>query len=294
MADVGTLRTMTLRDGRTLAWAEFGDLAGKPVMYFHGFPGSRLEARSAHDAALKAGARILAVDRPGFGRSSPRPGRRIMDWPADVCEWGDALGLERFAALGVSGGGPYAAVCAYRIPDRLTRVAIVCGVGPFDIPHSTEGMMPMNRMLFGLSRYSELFPRLIMAYMARQIRKNPEAARARMSAQMPEVDRQAMERPEMRDAFTASALEALRQGAREAGHESALYARPWGFRLEDIEREVLLYQGELDANVPPAMGRYQASALPNCSAQFYPDEGHLSLALNRVGEVLEALLADPA
>jgi pimeloyl-ACP methyl ester carboxylesterase len=213
-----------------------------------------------------------------------------MDWPADVCELADHLGLEHFAAMGVSGGGPYAAVCAYRIPNRLTNVAIVCGMGPFDIPEATEGMMTMNRMLFGLSRYSEIFPRLIMAFMARAIRKNPDAAMAQMRRRLPEPDQKAMDRPEMRDSFATSALEALRQGTREAAHEAALYARPWGFRHEDIEREVLLYQGELDVNVPPAMGRYQASALPNCRAQFYPDEGHLSLAIGRIDEILEALV----
>ena len=290
MAEAKRLCTMPLRDGRTLAWAEFGDSAGKPVLYFHGFPGSRLEARSAHDAAVKMGVRILAIDRPGFGHSSPKPRRRIMDWPADVCELADHLGLEHFAAMGVSGGGPYAAVCAYRIPNRLTNVAIVCGVGPFDIPQATEGMMTMNRMLFGLSRYSEIVPRLIMAFMARAIRKNPDAAMAQMRRRLPEPDQKAMDRPEMRDSFATSALEALRQGTREAAHEAALYARPWGFRHEDIEREVLLYQGELDVNVPPAMGRYQASALPNCRAQFYPDEGHLSLAIGRIDEILEALV----
>ena len=290
MAEPRTLCTMSLRDGRSLAWAEYGDPAGKPVLYFHGFPGSRLEARPTHDAAAKAGARVLAIDRPGFGHSSPKRGRRIMDWPADVCAFADHLALERFAAMGVSGGGPYAAVCAYRIPDRLTNVAIVCGVAPFDIPAATEGMMRMNRLLFGLSRYSELFPRLMMAVMARSMRRNPDAAIKQMRARMPEPDQKVLDRPELRGSFLGSALEALRQGTHEAGHESALYARPWGFRLEDISREVLLYQGELDVNVPPGMGRYQANALPNCRAHFYPDEGHISLVLDHSEEILAALL----
>jgi pimeloyl-ACP methyl ester carboxylesterase len=112
-----------------------------------------------------------------------------------------------------------------------------------------------------------------------------------MSKRLPAPDRTLMQRPELLESFATGALEALRQGARAAGHESALYARPWGFRLEDISREVLLYQGELDVNVPPAMGRYQAHALPNCRAHFYPGEGHVSLAVNRAEEILGALVS---
>ncbi len=291
MAEAENLHTIALRDGRSLAYAEFGAPDGVPVLYFHGFPGSRLEAELAGEAAAKAGARIIAIDRPGFGHSSPQRRRRILDWPADVCALADSLQLTHFAAMGVSGGGPYAAVCAYRIPDRLSRVAIVCGVGPFHAPHATRGMSRMNRVLFGISRYSAWLPRLALAVMARVVRRDPLRAIAQMSKCLPAPDRAVLARPQVIESFTRGALESLRQGTREAAHESTLYPRPWGFRLEDITREVLLYQGELDVNVPPSMGRYQAQALPNCRAHFYPTEGHLSLVINRADEILGALVA---
>ncbi len=281
---------VTLPDGRTLAYDVCGDPGGRPVLYFHGFPGSRLEGRLGHDGAAKAGARLIVVERPGFGHSSFQPGRRILDWPDDVAALANALGLKRFGVVGVSGGGPYAAACAYRIPQRLTGVAMVCGVGPFDAPEATRGMMRLNRILFRLSRYSKTAPRLILASMARQIRRDPARALAQMRAIMPEPDRRSLDGPGVAEHFMASALEALRQGSRPAGLESQLYARPWGFRLEDVTREVHLYQGELDVNVPPSMGRYQASALPNCRAHFYADEGHLSLVLNHLEEILSAVL----
>ena len=287
MAD---FETRELRDGRTLAFTEFGAPDGRPVLYFHGFPGSRLEARLSADTAAKVGARVIAIDRPGFGRSSPKPGRRLLDWPDDVVELADSLGLPRFAVMGVSGGGPYAAACAYRVPERLTGVAIVCGVGPFDVPDARRGMMPMNRILFGVSRYSTTIPGLFFRLARRGLLRDPARAMERMSRGLPEVDRQAMARPEIRDSFAATALEALRQGSRNAAHESQLYARPWGFRLQDISCEVHVYQGELDRNVPPTMGRYQASALPNSRPHFYPDQGHLSLALDRQEEILKTLV----
>src|SRR4051794_20731127 len=124
------LRQLRLSDGRRLAYCEYGSPAGKPVLYFHGWPGSRLEAKLADPVAKKFNAKIIAIDRPGFGMSDFKPNRTLLDWPLDVCELADALGLDRFAVVGVSGGGPYALACARRIPERLTSVAVICGVGP--------------------------------------------------------------------------------------------------------------------------------------------------------------------
>jgi pimeloyl-ACP methyl ester carboxylesterase len=289
MAEPELLKQVQLADGRTLSYARFGSPDGRPVLYFHGFPGSRLEPRMGLDAAEKAGVELIGIDRPGFGHSTRKPGREFLDWPDDVTELADALGFERFAVMGVSGGGPYAAVCALRIPERLTRAAIVCGVGPFQAPGATEGMMRANRFLFGAARYAPLLVRLLMASMARGLIKNPERALEKMATRLPEPDRIVLENPEVRDAFLASPAEAFRQGTRSSVEEARLYARPWGFKLEDIRMPVSLFQGELDVNVSPSMGRYQASAIPNCQAHFYPDEGHLSLAINRMDEILATL-----
>jgi pimeloyl-ACP methyl ester carboxylesterase len=282
-------RSVTLSDGRTLAYAEYGDPSGSPVFYFHGFPGSRLEPSVSRDAMSRLGLRVIAADRPGFGQSDPKPGRRIVDWPADVAELADALELPRFAVMGVSGGGPYSLACAHEIPDRLTQAAVVCGVGPFDAEGATTGMNTMNRILFGSARYTELLPRLFMAFMARAIRKDPAKAMQQMISRMPEPDRAVLSSPGFMDEFAKGASESFRQGVRPAGYEASLYARDWGFRLGDIEREVHLFQGELDVNVPPVMGRWQANALRNCRARFYPEEGHISLLVNQLGDIAAAL-----
>src|SRR5438046_6812360 len=124
------VRQLRLRDGRRLGYCEHGVRAGKPILYFHGWPGSRIEAQLAAPAARRYNARLIAVDRPGFGMSDFKAHRTLLDWPADVAELADTLGLDRFAVAGVSGGGPYALACARRIPDRLTSVIVVCGLGP--------------------------------------------------------------------------------------------------------------------------------------------------------------------
>ena len=113
--DDTTASTIRLQDGRRLGYADLGDAGGTPVFYFHGFPSSRLEACMVEEHARRLGVRLLAVDRPGYGLSDDLPGRTIPDWPDDVVALADALGLERFAVVGSSGGGPYAIACAARI-----------------------------------------------------------------------------------------------------------------------------------------------------------------------------------
>ena len=121
---------LTLPDGRQLAWAEFGTAAGSPVLYCHGFPGSRLEAAFADGTAKHAGVRLIAADRPGVGLSDRLPGRSVLGWVDDIRALGDHLDIERFHVVGVSGGAPYALACAFALPDRIPSVAIVSGVGP--------------------------------------------------------------------------------------------------------------------------------------------------------------------
>ncbi len=119
-----------LDDGRALAYCEFGDPDGLPMFYFHGFPGSRLEGAVAANSARRAGVRLIAVDRRGFGNSDPLPRRRLLDWPADIVQLAQRLELDRFGVVTASGGAPYAAACARAIPERLTVVGNCCGTCP--------------------------------------------------------------------------------------------------------------------------------------------------------------------
>jgi pimeloyl-ACP methyl ester carboxylesterase len=279
---------LRLRDGRMLGYAEYGDPAGKPAFMFHGFPGSRLEAVLGHEAAIRGGVRVICPDRPGMGLSTFQPGRTMLHWPADVLELADALGIDRFAVGGVSGGGPYAAVCALRIADRLTGAAIISGVGPFETPGATQGMSRTNRALFQLGRRAPWLARLPMLLTARAAR-SPDLAGELMSRSIAPPDRVILRRPEVREAVKQDLAEAFRGGSRGPAWELVLFSRPWGFRLQDIAMEVHLWQGGADTNVPEVMGRYQAGAIPNCKAAFYPDEGHL-LLVDRMEEILGAVV----
>ena len=141
---------ITLRDGRSLGYGEFGHPDGKPVFLFHSWLGSRLDAKFLDESAAKAGIRAIGIDRPGMGLSDFQFGRQILDWPEDVIQLADQLGIEQFAVSGVSGGGPYAAACAYKIPQRMTACHIIAGLGPISL--GTEGMNTNNRALFFLAQ----------------------------------------------------------------------------------------------------------------------------------------------
>jgi pimeloyl-ACP methyl ester carboxylesterase len=284
-------RQITLADGRRLAYCEYGVPQGKPVFYFHGWPGSRLEARLAAPTARRFNARLIAVDRPGFGRSDFKKRRTLSDWPEDIGQLADALGLDRFSVAGVSGGGPYALACARHIPERLTAVAVVCGLGPLHSPLVRGGMTPLARRTFYLCRTAPWLLRMIFARTAWRLRRDFDWYLSHISDALPPADKQALFGSELKDIIVQSTLEAVRLGTRGSAWEGKLYASPWPFRLEDISTEVYLWHGEQDATVPATIGRHVAQTLGNCRPRFYADEGHFSLVTNHMTEFFEVLTA---
>ena len=287
MAINRTNQQIKLKDGRSLGYAEYGAPEGKPVFYFHGFPGSRLDwlLSDSDDSAAELNARIIAVDRPGTGLSDFKRGRKILDWPDDVIELADALQVDRFAVLGFSGGGPYAAVCAFKIPERLTAPAIVCGMGPAEAPGAKDG----TAML--LPGKSALMRKLLLMLMAMGIRRNPDRFLSQMKDAVAEPDKLLLAQPEVVQTFIYSMREAFRSGTRGASWDAVLYKRPWGYHLQDISMQLHLWHGDLDTQVPVSVGQYVANAIPDCRAKFLPDEGHLALAHNHIEEILTIMVA---
>jgi pimeloyl-ACP methyl ester carboxylesterase len=279
---------LLLSDGRRLGYAHYGPPGGQPLLYFHGHPGSRLEARFASASAEAAGFRLIALDRPGYGRSDFLPGRAITDWPGDVAPVADQLGIETFSVAGASGGGPYALACAWRLPARVTRAAVISGVGPFQVPGITAGMRWQNRVGFRLGSRWPPLASAIARSMHRGITSNPERTMDALAAAMSPADAEIVRRPDVRALLMADITEAFRQGSQGAAWDIVLLGRPWGFSLHEIQPEVHLWQGEADTLVPPAMGRYLAQQIPHCQARLLPGEGHL-LIIEHMPEFAEAL-----
>ncbi len=278
---------LRLPDGRRLGFAEYGDPAGVPLFYFHGWPSSRLEARAAGSVAAGFRIRLIAPDRPGYGLSDFQRGRAITDWPADVAAIAGHLRLERFGVLGISGGGPYAAACAYSMPERLNSVLLVCSIGPCDVPGALDEMVPLTRWLLTFARTAPWLAQKTAAAALRAIwGKGEQVVPRQIEERLPAADKKALENPELRAALTAASSEALRDGLTAAAWDGLLNARPWGFPVHEISIPVHLWHGEKDIIVPPSMGHYLARTIPKCDARFFPDDGHFSLPYGKIREIL--------
>jgi pimeloyl-ACP methyl ester carboxylesterase len=290
MSDPAEDLRLRLSDGRTLGFAEYGAPDGEPLFVFHGSPGSRLQVRAAHGPALARGIRIVAPDRPGLGLSTRLPGRRIADWANDVRVLADALGIARFAVIGISGGGPYVAACAWGLPERITRAGIISGVAP-PAPGSGlgSGLRRRERVVLGLALRTPWLLRAAMTVGATPSRRWTEHLFAGARALASPADRAILERPEIAACLMAGMKEAFRQGGLGAAEELLLLTRPWTFRPEEIRVPVRLWHGDADGVVPVAMGRYLAAAIPDCRAEFIPGAGHY-LVFDRIGPCLDAMI----
>jgi pimeloyl-ACP methyl ester carboxylesterase len=280
-----------LPDGRCLAYAEFGDPNGLPVIYCHGFPGSRLEAGLFDTAAVRHGLRVIAPDRNGLGLSDPRPGRRLIDWAEDVEILTDRLAIGRFSLIGVSGGGPYASACAYRLAERLSSFTLVCPLGPLDQPGLLDAMHWPAQINFRSIRLtpwlSNLSFRLAVIPLAQH---SPQWIYQIMLGIAPAIDAEVLKRPAVRRVVTASLSEAIRQGADGVLHEMALYNRPWGFDLAEISTPVHLWHGSADTTVPLLHGRTMAEHLSDCTLHVVEGAGHFSLPVDHMEKILQRLI----
>lgn len=285
-------RWVTLGDGRRLAYAEWGDPGGTPVLYCHGFPGSRLEARLADRPARELGIRLVAPDRPGLGRSPFLGGRRLGDWPADLAGLADVLGIDRFDLLGVSGGGPYALACGERLADRVRRIAIACGLGEFSGPRATAGMNPAAALGVNLYRYAPaLAQRVYLHAIGPLLGRHPEAIfRVLVGAAGP-ADQAVLADPLVRGAIVASFAEAFHAGAAGPAYELGLFTTAWDIDPARVSVPVQLWHGDADRTVPVAMGRRHAERLPRVEPHFIAGEGHFSLIVRYMRTILAALVA---
>lgn len=271
-------------------YAEYGAPNGKPVFYFHGLAGSRLEPGILDGQDFeKAGIRLVAPDRPGMGGSDFQPGRGFRHWPADIVALADSLGLGKFGVFGVSGGGGYVSACARLIPDRLSAAVIVSGAGQMDSPEARASLPTMARWMWGLAARSVRLISLFLKVMMRPVQGDPAKIRKQMISSMPPGERAFFEKPGRLEAFITSGVESMRPGVQGLAWETHMYARPWDFRLEEICFPVRLLHGEADSNVPVALARKVAASIPGCQATFYPGESHISLVGAHLEEVLVAL-----
>jgi pimeloyl-ACP methyl ester carboxylesterase len=284
-----------LRDGRRLAYAEWGDLEGATVVFFHGTPLSRLYCPDERVTAWSH-VRLVTVDRPGIGGSDVLPGRTLADWPKDVVELADALGLGRFAVVGWSAGGPYAAACAARIPARLSGVGIGASrhLSQFNVaenPVAYEELAADDRQLFELAqRDPEAAARAAAEANREFVRTLCERPETFLEErELPHADRRYLEDPERRRSFLEAMRESVPQGPEAFAWEEIDVFLPWGFCLADITLEVHIFHGEQDTWVDRRHVDFLVDTLPNARLTVWPDSGHGPA--HHWGDILEAVTA---
>jgi pimeloyl-ACP methyl ester carboxylesterase len=279
--------TIRLRDGRALVYAEWGPLGGRPVLHFHGVPDGRL-GWGGGSLCDDRGVRLIALDRPGVGGSDPKPGRSVVEWSADVEEAAEQLELDRFAVSGWSAGGAYALACAHRLGPRIDAVVLVSGAGRLDLPGFVEQMStaPAWRLA------ARVPSAMAFAYSALAVlaRRRPGAAQKVLFSGASQVDRAAIDRPDVGPRLVSAYLEAARRGGRGLTEDMRVVLGPWGFEPGEILSPVHVVHGKRDTVVPPAHAEYWIENLEVAHPHWVENAGHF-LIEEHAGRVLDVLTA---
>jgi pimeloyl-ACP methyl ester carboxylesterase len=291
---VKTENFVQLQSGAFVAFQEYGDANGVPVVFCHGWPSSCTMARLTDEPARELGVRIISPDRPGISGSSLQRNRKLSDWPRVIERVLDHLGIGQFRALAISGGAPYAYSMAAAMPARVRAIAIVCGAIPMAELEDPSGLLALYRWMLALYR---LRPRLLrrLFYMAQPILSLRPPVRLR-----PLLLKMLMLRPcDAESLRNAAAFEAIFESQRRAWRGSAegvmadaqIYAQPWGFSLEEIRVPVRLWHGMQDRAFSVHLAEEVAKRLPDCNARFIDNAGHYSLPIRCMRDILKDLIS---
>lgn len=264
-----------LKDGRRLGYCNYGDPKGKPVFFFHGWPGSRYSGKETHEAAKKLGVRVISTDRPGIGLSDYKEHRKLLDWPDDIEQLADHLKLRHFSVMGVSGGGPYVAVSAYKLSDRIHKAGIVVGLAPVDVKGNLDGMAFASKL--GWTNYHR-FPILrTIGSLGAAIEFRYFPALGSLIAFPTQQDKELYQRAVKNKAGEGSGVkEAFRQGIKGPAEELRVYTDDWGFAVKDIKTKLYLWYGAKDKCVSLNMARYYQSQVPGSELFIDPNGAHLA------------------
>jgi pimeloyl-ACP methyl ester carboxylesterase len=261
---------LELGDGRNLAYCVWGNPTGRPMVLFHGSPGSRVFAPNPFTTE-EFGVQLITVDRPGYGRSDPQPGRQILDWTIDVEALAGSLGIQEFSVMGHSSGGPYALACADTMPDRVKHVALVSSVAPYVEPLPDPLSDNEDQALTRLAWDDPTEATKVIAESVGWLVETPERY---LDLPRPEPDVQLLGDRGVRSLYLDTVREAVKQGIDAYAWDGVLERRPWGFALVEIAADVWIFQGEQDAAVPPSEAERLSAALPGSHLRRFPDAGH--------------------
>jgi pimeloyl-ACP methyl ester carboxylesterase len=269
-----TSQVLRLADGRRIGYAEFGDPQGATVLALHGTPGSRFMFALTDQAARARGLRIVAPERPGYGLSDFRRNNSLAHAAEDMAAFADALGLERFAVIGVSGAAPHAVASAAAMPERTVLLALISPVGPIAECRGRVRMTRLHRLIFTRVGRSPLAIASFFWSLRSLVRFAPGVAYRALMQRVPRSDRAVLMRAEVKANLQTALREGLRPGIDGARQDLRLFCAPWGLPLNDIDVPTVVWQGSDDPIVPPGAAYHLAETLPNCRLDVVQGGGH--------------------
>jgi pimeloyl-ACP methyl ester carboxylesterase len=279
-------RPAELPNGQVVGVYEYGDPSGRPVMVFHGTPACGAGFDWADAPARERGLRLIAPDRPGVGVSTPLDGWRVADWPPIVTALADAVGVDRFAVWGYSGGGPYAVATAAAEPRRVVGAAIAAGMGEVGTFAAVEDFEKTDRQLLGLSVKHPRVARVVLAVSYRLAKVSPKTAYRSFEKQLNASDAKvAATLGEPKEAM-ALFTQAFLKSSRGVVDDYRSIARGWGVDFDSITVPVHIFQGTADTMVPLRHAEGLAKRIPHAELTTWPEEGHLG-TVNHVHEILD-------
>jgi len=284
-------RQHTLSDGRLLGFLDCGDPAGRPVLFFCGFAMSGPCIHPDDSIAESLGVRVIAVDRPGIGHSSPSRPRSLQDWAADISALADGLGLTRFGVLGWSAGGPHALACAALLGRRVAAVGIVSSAPRFDDSVLLDAMPPKTQWLVAIARHTPTLLDFGFAFHCGQVSRGPEKAIEAALGSLSSSDRQIVTEPQYARCLSESMRLACAHGPSALTADAVALSQPWPFDLGAIHSRVCLWHGGEDSIVPCAVAELTAKQLPRVKARYLSTEGHF-LYLHHWRDILEGLIEE--
>lgn len=279
-----------LPDGRRLTYTEHGPRDGHPVMWMHGFGGSRFECSPDASAADEVGARVLVVDRPGIGGSTRHPGRTLRIWGQDVGAFADALGIEGFSVGGVSWGGPHALACAATLGDRITRLGLVSSPDGWLL--GTAGSRNLGSsfdLLRTLLRFAPWAARAGLAAQTRSVRRAPDRALDRAIAGMTPREQELCQQPEVRAMLVAKVEAAVAQGTVGAMDDTWAVAREWDVDPTTVDAPTIIWHGDADTEVSVAAAEHLHRQILGSELHVVPDAGH-QLFLTHWRQIIDSIV----
>ncbi len=282
---------IAVADDRQIGFAEFGDPQGRAVFWLHGTPGARRQIPTeARMYAESAGVRLIGVDRPGIGSSTPFQYPNVAAFAEDLGTIADVLGIDKMAVIGLSGGGPYCLAAAAMLPERVVAAGVLGGVGPAVGPDAvTGGIMTAAKLAAPLIQAGGMPLRLTAVGLVRMIAPVASPALEVYARISPEADRRLLLRPEFKAMFLDDLLNGSRKQLAAPFADIVVFARDWGFALDEVKVPVHWWHGDRDHIIPFAHGQHVVSRLPDAHLYHLPGESHLA-GLGRGEEILRTLL----